>query len=119
MKRIIYKKLLEWKNTSNGKTALLIDGARRVGKSYIAEEFARNEYASYAIVDFAKASKKVKRLFDEYLDSFLTKCKGSQRRGRRSSILSPTGDTTIWRQVRLYPCGRTSRTLSSRVRSGM
>ena len=50
MKRRIYKKLQEWKNTSNGKTALLIDGARRVGKSYIAEAFAKNEYASYAIV---------------------------------------------------------------------
>ena len=72
MKRLIYKKLLEWKNTSNGKTALLIDGARRVGKGYIAEEFAKNEYASYAIVDFAKASKKVKRLFDEYLDDLDT-----------------------------------------------
>lgn len=72
MKRRIYKKLQEWKNTSNGKTALLIDGARRVGKSYIAEAFAKSEYASYAIVDFAKASKKVKRLFDEYLDDLDT-----------------------------------------------
>ena len=68
MKRKIYEKLLDWKNTSNGKTALLIDGARRVGKSYIAEEFAKNEYDSYVIVDFAKATKRIKRLFDEYLD---------------------------------------------------
>ena len=42
MKRKIYDSLLRWKNRSNGKTALLIDGARRVGKSYIAEEFAKN-----------------------------------------------------------------------------
>ena len=44
MKRKIYDKLLEWKHVSNGKTAVMLDGARRVGKSYIAEEFARNEY---------------------------------------------------------------------------
>ena len=44
MKRKIYDKILEWKNTSNGDTALLIDGARRVGKSYIAEDFAKANY---------------------------------------------------------------------------
>ena len=44
MRRKIYDELLEWKNTSNGDTAILIDGARRVGKSYIAEEFAKNNY---------------------------------------------------------------------------
>lgn len=54
-KRKIYDKLLEWKNTKNGSTALLIKGARRVGKSTIAEEFARNEYESYIVVDFADA----------------------------------------------------------------
>lgn len=52
MKRKIYQNLLQWKKESNGKTALLIEGARRVGKSYIAREFARNEYKSYIIVDF-------------------------------------------------------------------
>ena len=46
MKRKIYNELLNWKNTQNGKTALLIDGARRVGKSYIAEEFAKENYKS-------------------------------------------------------------------------
>ena len=46
MKRKIYEKLLEWKKTSNGRSAVLIDGARRIGKSWIAEEFARNEYES-------------------------------------------------------------------------
>lgn len=54
-KRKIYDKLLEWKRTKDGKTALLIKGARRVGKSTIAEEFARNEYESYIVVDFADA----------------------------------------------------------------
>ena len=47
MKRKIYDKLSQWKNNSKGDTALLIDGARRVGKSYIAEEFAKNNYRSY------------------------------------------------------------------------
>ena len=46
-KRKIYDKMLEWKRDSNGKTALLIEGARRVGKSTVAEEFARKEYESY------------------------------------------------------------------------
>ena len=68
MKRKIYHRLLEWKEKSNGSTALLIDGARRVGKSYIVEEFAKNEYASYVVVDFSKAQSKLKRIFNEYLD---------------------------------------------------
>ena len=68
MKRKIYDKLLEWKAKSNGSTALLIDGARRVGKSYIVEEFAKREYANYVLVDFSKAQSKLKRIFNEYLD---------------------------------------------------
>ena len=68
MKRKIYDKMLEWKNNSNGKTALLIDGARRVGKSYIAEEFAKNNYKTYILIDFNKAPDDIKKLFDNYLD---------------------------------------------------
>ena len=72
MKRKIYDRLLEWKAKSNGSTALLIDGARRVGKSYIVEEFAKKEYASYVLVDFSKAKTKLKRIFNEYLDDLDT-----------------------------------------------
>ena len=72
MKRKIYDKLLEWKHVSNGKTAVMLDGARRVGKSYIAEEFARNEYEAYLLIDFAKVSSKVKRYFNEYLEDLDT-----------------------------------------------
>ena len=54
-KRKIYDKMLQWKQERDGKTALLIKGARRVGKSTIAEEFAKNEYDSYIVVDFADA----------------------------------------------------------------
>jgi len=59
MKRKIYRQLLEWKEKSKGKTALLIDGARRVGKSYIAEEFAKKEYDSYIVIDFNSISKRI------------------------------------------------------------
>lgn len=64
-KRKMYKKLLEWKELEAGKTALLIEGARRVGKSTIVEEFARNEYDSYLLIDFSIASKATKALFED------------------------------------------------------
>ncbi len=72
MKRKIYDKLLSWKNESKGDTALLIDGARRVGKSYIAEKFAKINYKSYIIIDFNRASKDVCDLFVNYLDDLDT-----------------------------------------------
>ena len=50
---IRYQTLLEWKNRSAGTSAIMLDGARRVGKSYIAEEFAKREYESYLLIDFA------------------------------------------------------------------
>ena len=62
-KRKIYEELIKWKRISNGSTALLIDGARRVGKSYIAEEFAKNEYKSYILVDFGNVPNDVLHLF--------------------------------------------------------
>jgi Predicted ATPase (AAA+ superfamily) len=68
MKRKILDKLLKWKRESAGKTAILIDGARRVGKSYIAEEFARREYKTYIMVDFNRIGDDVKDLFRHYLN---------------------------------------------------
>ncbi len=67
-KRKIYDKLLQWKKESRGKTALLIEGARRVGKSTIVEEFAIHEYESYLLIDFNKASYAIKNLFDDLMD---------------------------------------------------
>lgn len=64
-RRKIYDRMLEWKNSSHGDSALLIKGARRIGKSTIAEEFARNEYASYIAIDFANSSKEIIDLFAE------------------------------------------------------
>ena len=69
MKRKIYNKLLEWKQESNGEYALLIDGARRVGKSYIVRQFAEKEYRSYVILDFNLVSKSIKDLFENDLDN--------------------------------------------------
>lgn len=65
MKRKIYNQLVEWKK-QNGKTALLIDGARRVGKSYIVKEFAKENYKSYILIDFAFVTDEVKNLFYDY-----------------------------------------------------
>lgn len=65
IKRKIYKQILEWKKSSNGTKALLIEGARRIGKSTVAEEIGKNEYKSYIIVDFNKASKRTLNSFDD------------------------------------------------------
>ncbi len=67
-KRKLYDKLLSWKQEKNGKTALLVEGARRVGKSTIVEEFAKNEYKSYLLIDFNKVGKKIKELFEDLND---------------------------------------------------
>lgn len=72
MKRKIYDDILKWKQDWAGKTALLIDGARRVGKSYIAEKFAQSEYKSYILIDFNRANDDVKNLFVNYLNDLDT-----------------------------------------------
>lgn len=68
MKRKIYQQLLDWKRDRRGEVALLIEGARRIGKSYIVEEFAKNEYDSYLLIDFSRVNPKVIEFFDLYLD---------------------------------------------------
>lgn len=65
MKRKIYNKLLDWKQSSQGKNAILIEGARRTGKSYIVTEFAQKEYQSYILIDFYSAPQKVKNYFSD------------------------------------------------------
>ena len=67
-KRKIYQALLDWKAQSNGRTALLVEGARRVGKSTVVEEFAKKEYRSYILIDFAEAPRDVRELFDDISD---------------------------------------------------
>ncbi|MCF0194340.1 MAG: AAA family ATPase, partial [Bacteroidaceae bacterium] len=70
-RRKIYQRLLEWKQTE-GKSALLIEGARRIGKSTIVEIFARNEYVSFIIIDFNKASEHVRQAFQLYMEDLDT-----------------------------------------------
>lgn len=72
MKRKIYDQLLDWKKNRHGEVALLIEGARRIGKSYIVEEFAKREYQSYLLIDFNKAPQLVKEWFDLYLEDLDT-----------------------------------------------
>ena len=67
-KRKLYDEMLRWKNERRGTTALLIEGARRVGKSTIAKTFAQKEYKSYILIDFSKASKRVNELFEDMMD---------------------------------------------------
>ncbi len=67
-KRKLYNRLLEWKQVRNGKTAILIEGTRRVGKSTLVEQFAKNEYESYILIDFNEASDEVKSLFDNLMN---------------------------------------------------
>jgi len=72
MKRKIYSEMAKWKREENGRTALLIDGARRVGKSYIVEEFAKTEYKTYIMIDFNRVSKEITDLFITYLEDLDT-----------------------------------------------
>ena len=104
MKRKIYEKLVEWKNKESGRTALLIDGARRVGKSYVAEEFAKNEYKSYILIDFNRASKNVTELFDNYLDDLDTLLMYLSQ--YYSKKLYPRESLIIFDEVQLCPRAR-------------
>lgn len=72
LKRKIYDKLLEWKKENKGKKALLIEGARRIGKSTICEEFGKHEYESYILIDFAKKDMEVEEFFNRYLNDLDT-----------------------------------------------
>ena len=69
MKRKMYEKLLKWKKESNGEVALLIDGARRIGKSYIVKKFAEENYKSYILIDFNQVGTEIKELFNNYLNN--------------------------------------------------
>ena len=102
-KRKIYQKMLAWKRESQGETALLIEGARRVGKSTIVREFAKNEYKSYAIFDFSKATKGEKALFDDLsdMDYFF-----SRLRVLKDVTLYERESVIIFDEVQKYPIAR-------------
>ena len=104
MRRKIYDRLLQWKQEKNGTTALLIEGARRIGKSWIAEEFARNEYQSYILIDFSKAPMRVKGWFDEYLEDIDTLLENIQLHYKKR--LTPRRSLIIFDEVQKCPRAR-------------
>ena len=104
MKRKIYNQLLAWKQKSGGRTALLIDGARRVGKSYIAEQFAKREYKDHILIDFGNAPSDVLDLFmydSADLDLFFAKLSAfySKTLRKRESLI-------IFDEVQQFPRAR-------------
>ena len=103
-KRKIYNKFLAWKKESGGKKALLVEGARRIGKSTVVEEFAKQEYKSYILIDFAKASEDVKSYFHLHLndlDTFFMLL--SVQYGKE---LYPRESIIIFDEVQLFPKAR-------------
>lgn len=104
MKRKIYDRLLKWKLDRNGKTAVLVNGARRVGKSYIVRQFADNEYRSSIFIDFNKAGKSVKELFDNYLDDIDTFY--TYLSTYTNSRIYPGDSVLVLDEVQLYPRAR-------------
>ena len=104
MRRKIYNSLLKWKQEKDGTTALLIEGARRIGKSYIAEAFARNEYESYILIDFSKAPPRVKNWFDEYLEDIDTLLQNIQLHYKKQ--LKPRKSLIIFDEVQKCPRAR-------------
>lgn len=104
LKRKIYDELVIWKKDSNGSTALMIDGARRVGKSFIAEAFAKAEYRSYILIDFGKAPKDILDLFindSSDLDLFFAKLSAFY-----STVLYKRESLIIFDEVQQYPRAR-------------
>lgn len=104
MKRKIYQELLRWKNEKQGKTALLIEGARRIGKSYIVDAFGKNEYKSYILVDFNDMDEELLNVFEHYLpnrDEFFLRL--SLYFGVR---LYPRESLIIFDEVQQYPKAR-------------
>ncbi|MBO7646604.1 MAG: ATP-binding protein [Bacteroidales bacterium] len=102
-KRKLYEKMLQWKQERDGKTALLIKGARRVGKSTLAEEFARKEYESYILIDFTEAAQEVRDLFGDIsdLDSLLF-----QLQYHYNTRLKPRKSVIIFDEVQECPLAR-------------
>ncbi|MDE6152752.1 MAG: AAA family ATPase [Muribaculaceae bacterium] len=102
-KRKIYSKMLDWKASRNGETALLIEGARRIGKSTIAEEFARNEYENYIVIDFSNADAEVVELFNNVskLDYFFLRLQSIYEIN-----LKPRNSVIIFDEVQLCPKAR-------------
>ena len=104
LKRKLYGTLLEWKRKDRGSSALFVDGARRVGKSYLCESFAKNEYRSYILVDFAHVPKQVRAIFEEDsddLDTLFLKLSAYYR-----VTLHERDSVIVFDEVQQYPLAR-------------
>lgn len=103
IKRSIYNKIADWKNEAKGTKALLIEGARRIGKSTVAVEFAKNEYKSHIVIDFNKAGKKIKDAFDflENMDVFFQTLMLEY-----NTRLYPRGSIIIFDEIQKFPKAR-------------
>lgn len=102
--RKCYDRLLEWKRESQGRTAILVEGARRVGKTTLDLEFAKHEYADYIYIDFSKANKAMLDLFrdqradtDTFLRMLQLNC---------GKLLSPRNGLVIFDEVQRFPMAR-------------
>ena len=105
MKRKIYNKLLKWKE-QEGKSAVIVEGARRIGKSYIVEKFARNEYDSYLLIDFNQAAPVIWEWFDNYLEDLDTLLTNLQiHYGKK---LTPRKSVIIFDEVQMCPRARSA-----------
>ena len=103
-KRKIYQKLIEWKQEANGTRALLIEGARRIGKSTIVEEFGKKEYRSYILIDFSIATDTVKSYFLKYMDDLNTLF--MLLSAAYGKILYERESLIIFDEVQLFPVAR-------------
>ena len=102
--RKVYQKLLDWKSRSADTKALLIEGARRVGKSTVAEEFGKNEYDSYLLIDFAKASSVVRNAFERYVSDLDTLFMILS--AEYAKTLQPGNSLIILDEIQLFPPAR-------------
>lgn len=104
LRRKLYSRLLDWKNETKGSKAILIEGARRIGKSTICEEFAKNEYDNYILIDFAKKDREVEKYFENYLndlDTFFMMLQAhyGKRLKKRDAVI-------IFDEVQMFPQAR-------------
>ena len=103
-KRKIYEKMLKWKRLSAGESAMLIEGARRIGKSTIVEEFAKNEYDDYIILDFAKESEEIKQNFIDNIGDLDTFFRNLFL--LKEKVLPEKKSVIIMDEVQLFPIAR-------------
>ena len=103
-RRKCYDRLLEWKRESQGRTAILVEGARRVGKTTLALEFAKREYADHIYIDFSKADKATLELFRDQradIDTFLRMLQLNY-----GKLLTPRNGLIIFDEVQRFPVAR-------------